>query len=163
MYVHAYKHIHLLIHTPIHTHTHTPTCILTICNQERRAAGRLRAGHVQAGGHPAAGALVHLGLEVCVCVCVYVRVCVCMCMRARLPTRSCMSVAEYCPCAPQARRVWVWRAAGRLRGGHVQAGGHPAAGALVHLGLEVCVCVYACMYVCVCMHVCARAWPHARV
>ena len=103
-----------------------------------RAAGRMWGGHVQAGGHPAAGALVHLGLEVRVCVYVYVCVCVyaCLCRRARAQAR-CMSVAEYCPCAPQARRVPVRLPAGGLRAGHVQAGGHPAAGVRVHLGLEV--------------------------
>ena len=76
-------------------------------------------------------------------------------MRARAQTRS-MSVAEYCSCAPQARRVPVRPPAGRLRAGHVQVAGHPAAGALVHLGLEVCVRVYVYlyMYVCVCMCVC---------
>ena len=93
-------------------------------------------------------------MRVCVCIRVYVYVCVFM--RARAQSRN-MSVDEYCPCAPQARRVPVRQPAGRLQAGRVQAGGHPAAGARVHLGLEVCTCVFVCVHVrtCICLCGCA--------
>ena len=73
--------------------------MLTLCDQEQLPEGRLRDGHVQAGGHPAAGARVHLGLEVCMCMyaCVYVCMYACGYVCMYVYARTCPG-AEYERC-----------------------------------------------------------------
>ena len=75
--------------------------MLTLCNQEQLPAGRLRGGRKQVGGHPAAGARVHLGLEVCICMyacmSVCLSVCVCVCVFMYVYARACPD-AEYERC-----------------------------------------------------------------